>query len=187
MQSFSAYPSDKFPILLGNQTTTVRITSKDPAGNIGLCEIEVLVLDVEAPVVTLRPSPVFVLSAELGRQPTVLIRPIDVIESVTDNFDSSLVRIVQPPAEGVVLGVGVHNVNISVVDVFNNTASLTSPVQILDTTPPVMTSCPDVELTAGDGGTVSGKWADPIADDNSYDHADNRTKPKVWTVPAAGD
>jgi hypothetical protein len=127
-------------------THQVVLTVTDGAGNSGSCTMTVNVVDMSPPSVTC-PNAV-TMSADANCQAAVPdVRANIVASHACTPLNGAVVS--QDPAPGTFVGVGAHNVVVTVTDVGGNSGTCTVTVNVADTTPPSVT-CPDAVTLSAD-------------------------------------
>jgi probable HAF family extracellular repeat protein len=115
---------------LGSHNIT--LTVADAAGNKSMCVTTLHVVDNTAPVVNCPAG----VTAEAGAEGQVAVPDFTAGTTASDNCSGSLV-ITQAPAAGTMLGLGTHNVTVTVTDAAGNRGSCTTTFTVVDITPPV--------------------------------------------------
>ena len=149
-----------FPV--GTTLVTYTVTSNMPGILTQTCTQEVIIVDQEAPEIICPGSTVLETSwINCGYPTYVLPQPV-----ATDEC-SAVVIDPDPANPAGILSPGQYMLNYTATDTDGNQSSCTHWVEILDTTFPLLQSCPD-DLTAiaqsADGAVVS--WSEPTAIDN---------------------
>ena len=148
-------------------TNIVTCTSADDAaGNVGSsCTFDVEVVDTTPPAMTSCPADITAVEATSAAGATVTYA----VPTATDIVDVSVAVTCKPPS-GSVFGLGTSTVSCRAEDAAGNVGtSCTFGLEVVDTTPPAMTSCPaditaGVEAMSAAGATVT--YAVPTATDN---------------------
>ena len=132
---------------VGPHTVTVTVT--DTAGNSSTCSTTVTVVDNAPPTITSCPQGQTV-PAGAGCQATVPNVLGDV--STTDNCttSTSLVRS-QSPTAGTLVSVGSHPITVTVKDASNNSTTCSVPFTVVESSAPVITTCPAARTLPVDG------------------------------------
>ncbi len=119
---------------IGLGPTTVTFTVSDGAGNTSTCQATLTVLDTTPPSLTCPPPQT--LSAGTGCQ--VGLPDLTSLATATDCNGTTLT---QAPVAGTLLGLGTTTVTITATDNASNPSNCTVVVTVVDTTPPVITTC----------------------------------------------
>ncbi|HEX4647113.1 MAG TPA: HYR domain-containing protein, partial [Verrucomicrobiae bacterium] len=150
---------------LGQHTITVTVT--DAAGNPTSGTLSFTVADTTAPTIISLPSPITV-SSDANCQATVP----SVVGGVVANDNctpANALVITQNPVAGTVLGLGQHNIIVTVKDLSGNAATGNVSFTVADTTAPTITSLP-APITVSSGAncqaTVPSVVGGVIANDN---------------------
>ena len=125
--------------LVGDGVHNITVTVTDAAGNQSTCNATFTVTDHLAPSITTCAASQ-VASEEAGCQATVPDFTAGVVASDNCTAAASLV-ITQSPTAGTLVGVGVHNITITVKDSSNNCATCVATFTVGDNTPPAITAC----------------------------------------------
>jgi len=124
--------------IVGTGNHSILVTVTDSSSNSSTATVSFTVADTAPPAILSAPSSVK-LSADSNCQATVP----NVLGSVlvSDNCTpSAQVALVQSPAPGTVLAHGLYTLTITATDLAGNSSSATVPLEIDDTTPPVIQS-----------------------------------------------
>ncbi|MDB6065175.1 MAG: hypothetical protein JWR26_1383 [Pedosphaera sp.] len=150
---------------LGNHTITLTVT--DPCGTSSQTNVVVHVTDASAPLIVSGPGPLTV-SADANCQgvtPNVVPQIV-----ATDNCTpTNLLVITQNPVAGTVLGLGQHQIVVTVNDANGNSATGGTFFTVVDTTPPVIVSTPAAFVVSTDAncqGAVPSVVGSIVAADN---------------------
>lgn len=169
--------------LVGLGVTTVTITVMDAASNRATCVASVMVVDTTPPVITTCAVP---LTAAAGSNCEAAIPDVTSAVSATDNCTPpGALTVTQNPAAGTLVGRGTRAITITVADGAGNQATCATTVAVIDTTPPVITSCP-APITTPAGSNCQAAVPSVIT---AVSATDNCTSPGALTVtqnPAAG-
>lgn len=169
--------------LVGLGVTTVTITVMDTASNRATCITNVTVVDTTPPVITTCAVP---LTAAAGSNCQTAIPDVTGAVSATDNCTApGALAVTQSPAAGTLVGPGSTAVTITVKDGAGNQATCATTVAVIDSTPPVITSCP-APITTTAGSNCQAAVPNVIT---AVSATDNCTSPSALTVtqnPAAG-
>ena len=129
-------PSMEGPFAPGQYNVVWSVT--DTAGNTGSATQSVTVRDTTAPQVT--------APANISTEATAALTPVELgTATATDVVDGSMV----PTANNAgPFSVGIHEITWSVTDAAENTGSAVQTVEIIDSTPPVVTPPADITIEA---------------------------------------
>ena len=127
--------------------TTVTCTASDASGNQATTTFTVTVLDTTPPTIT-APGDQVVEQSSLGGAALSFAEP-----SATDVCDVTP-AVTCSPAPGTVFPLGVTTVTCTATDTSGNQAATTFTITVQDTTPPVLTCPPDVQIASPDGNPV---------------------------------
>jgi PKD repeat protein len=138
------------PQILGMGVHLIPCSATDSAGNTTSADIEVLVLDMTAPVINLPANQEIILGAFENEA------LIELSAFAVDNVDG----VIPASCESIVAGVGEVVVSCTAIDSSGNLAEASTTVTVLDRTPPLLVTPPDVFDTfnlalPGDAATVS--------------------------------
>lgn len=110
----------------------ITLTVADAAGNKSMCVTRLHVVDTTAPVVNCPAG----VTVNAGAQGQAAVPDFTAGTTASDNCSDSLVK-TQVPAAGTMLGLGTHNVTVTVVDAAGNRGSCTTTFTVVDVTPPM--------------------------------------------------
>lgn len=122
----------------------VQIQVKDPGNNIAVCNTSVTVVDQSDPQITSCPGAQLV-AADATCQGQIPNLTTAVVASDNCTLSANLV-ITQSPAAGTVVGLGPHNVTITVEDAAGNDSDCIVLVTVEDQTDPQITACPGAQI-----------------------------------------
>lgn len=156
--SSSHSPGANFPI----GTTTVTYTATDAAGNTAICTFNVVISDVENPLIIGCPGPISATNASGNCSAIVTWTP----PNATDNCAGLTVTSTHNP--GATFPVGVTTVTYTATDGVGNTSTCSFVVTVSDTESPIFAGCPsniNANNTTGNcDATVT--WTAPTSSDN---------------------
>ena len=115
---------------LGSHNIT--LTVADAAGNQSMCVTKLHVVDNAAPVVNCPAG----ITANAGGEGKAAVPDFTAGTTASDNCSDSLVK-TQVPAAGTMLGLGTHNVTVTVTDAAGNRGSCMTTFTVVDRTAPV--------------------------------------------------
>ena len=140
--------------MVGLGQTQIIVTVKDASGNSTAGSTLFTVVDTTPPVITSTPGPVTVSAGDngLGAVPNVLG---GVVASDTCTPANSLV-LSQNPSAGTSLGLGSYSIVVTVKDAAGNASTTSVALNVVDTTPPVITSSPGSSVTVSAGANGLG-------------------------------
>jgi hypothetical protein len=133
--SVSQSPPGPYPL----GTTSVTLTVTDNQGASSQCTATVTVVDDTRPFITACPTDK-TLAANAGCQAVIPNLIPEVVASDNCTAPAGL-TIIQSPAAGTSVGLGVTTVTVTVRDAANNTSACTARVTVADTTAPTITAC----------------------------------------------
>ena len=136
---------------LGDHVITLTVT--DPCGASGQTNVTVHVVDNTPPVIVGGPGPITVSANGncLGATPNVVPQIV-----ATDNCTAaSALVITQNPTAGTLLGLGQHQIIVTVKDASGNSVAGSTFFTVADTTPPVIVSSPGPITVSADGNGVA--------------------------------
>ncbi|XP_033106624.1 uncharacterized protein LOC117108641 [Anneissia japonica] len=132
------FPESGSTFALGN--TTVTCSAWDASHNLGLCNFDVNVIDVEAPVLSCPDS--VVRPTDAGKNTAMFLYDP---AAVTDNSGESLYAICTPMSHSL-FGIGSHTIMCSALDSANNRGTCYFMVSIEDHEAPVITCPPSLSV-----------------------------------------
>lgn len=152
--------------LVGLGPTNVTITVEDAAGNEATCVAVVTVEDQTDPQITTCAG-----AQTLAAGPTCEAAIPDLTGGVvaTDNCTPApSLLITQSPTAGTMVGLGPHNVTITVADAAGNDTTCVAVITITDQTPPMLVGCPANIVTNTNTGNCAAvvTWTAPTGSDN---------------------
>lgn len=141
--------------------TTVTYTVTDNSGNNSQCSFDITVADTSTPVFVGCPSDIIVNSATGACGATVTYTP----PTATDNCGAT---VTSTNNSGDTFPVGVNTVLYTAIDAAGNSIDCSFTITVLDTTDPVISSCPfDISQNADPGlCTAVVSWTPPLQTDN---------------------
>src|SRR6185503_19141019 len=133
--------------LVGLGVHTITVTATDAASNSATCTTTFTVTDTTVPTVSC-PAPTSV-SADGACQAAVpnVLSGVTVSESCSG---TNGITLVQSPAAGTLVGLGVHTITVTATDAAGNSATCTTTFTVTDTTVPTV-SCPAPTSASADG------------------------------------
>lgn len=120
--------------MVGLGTTTVTLTATDASNNTATCTIDITVVDDSIPTIACPSTQIIAANANCQG----MLGDLTLITTATDNCTTSP-TLVQSPASGTMLSLGVNQVTLTATDAANNTSSCLVSVLVEDVTPPVLT------------------------------------------------
>ena len=167
--------------MLGKGSHTVTLTVVDADGNSASCDATVVVSDTTAPVIGAAPAPQNLL-ADANCQATVPIINV----SATDNCTAAnALTYSQVPAAGTLLGVGTHNVVVTVTDADGNSSSTNVSLTVVDLIAPTIVSAPTT-LTVPGGAGCQGQVPNVLGNVVASDNCTAANALIITQSPAAG-
>ena len=156
--SASHSPGDIFPL----GPTTVKYTATDGAGNVAMCEFQVVVVDDTAPIISgCNTSDIpAVADGDCGAAVSWTV------PTATDYC--SVPTLISSHNPGDTFPVGTTTVTYTATDDTGNISTCTFKVIVTDNTPPVLSGCVsgDIILTADSDCEATASWTAPNANDN---------------------
>ena len=144
------------------------VTVKDASGNSTAGSTYFTVVDTTAPVITSTPGPITVSAGDngFGIVPNVL-GGVVASDSCTP---ANALGMSQNPSAGTSLGLGGYSIMVTVKDAAGNASTATVALNVVDTTPPVITGTPALPMTVSAGanglGVVPNVLGGIVATDN---------------------
>ena len=138
--------------ILGLGTSEVTLVATDEWGNSAMCSLAVVVVDDQAPSISC-PASVAPLAADANCEG--LVPDLVALSAYEDNCSPAVgIVLVQSPAAGSVIGLGVTTVTLTATDESGNATSCSVDVVVEDTLDPFI-SCPADIATSTDSGVCS--------------------------------
>ncbi|OWY21592.1 hypothetical protein C7N43_07510, partial [Sphingobacteriales bacterium UPWRP_1] len=152
-------PGGNFPV----GTTVQTYTAVDAAFNVSVCTFNVVVNDIQLPVIN---CPSNIIQTTTGGACSATVNYTNPTSS--DNCSFSVVSLLSGQLSGTVFNVGTTTVAWQATDSQSNTVSCSFTVTLLESEPPVITSCPGNITTVNDLGQCSAvvSYAPAVATDN---------------------
>ncbi|HYC86744.1 MAG TPA: HYR domain-containing protein [Chryseosolibacter sp.] len=148
-------PGDSFSV----GTTTVNYVATDDAGNVTGCSFDITVQDNNAPVITKCPAD---LTRTAGNSCTASVQWQE--PAFADDCSYVVESNYKPGDE---FPLGITTVTYTARDLSGNTATCSFDVNVVDSTPPVISACPlPVTVDVGDACSATVSWDPPTASDN---------------------
>src|SRR5206468_453788 len=142
--------------LVGLGTNTITVTATDAAGNSATCTASFTVIDNTPPRITTCAPDQSAFANDLCQAPLPEFTTIVVAD---DCNGSTPLRIMQTPAAGTLVGLGVTTVTLHVTDGATNESTCTASFTVTDNTPPTITRC-----APGQSAFANGLCQAPVPD-----------------------
>jgi hypothetical protein len=158
----------------------VTITVTDAAGNTATCVTNFTVRDIRVPTIAAC-APAQTLS--VGATGTVALPDFTTTVTAADNC--GIVSTTQVPAAGTTYGLGTVSVTVTVADAAGNTAACTTSFTAVDTTAPIVTTCPTSQ-TVSASATCDAILPDFTSEVVATDNVTAAGSLVITQVPVAG-
>jgi probable HAF family extracellular repeat protein len=153
--------------LIGIGASSIRVTVSDAAGNKASTTVSLTVADTTAPSILSGPAPIK-LSADARCQAVVpnILNQVLVSDNCTP---AGQIALTQNPSAGAVLPSGLYTIAVTATDASGNSSKINVPLEIDDTTPPIIVSAPAPVTLSADAhcqATVPNVLSGVLATDN---------------------
>jgi hypothetical protein len=169
------------PYHLGTNHVTLTVIDNHGASN--TCTATVVVVDTTAPIIVTCPQAI-TNSADVNCEAPVpnFLAGLVTYDNCTAN---NKLIITQTPTNGTFVGTGAHPITVSVVDAAGNSNGCTTSFIVIDTTAPIIVSCPAAS-TNSSNGSCQASVPNFLAGLVTYDNCTPSNALAIWQNPTNG-